>query len=89
MKVSIRIYYRVVKAVRDNETYFVPQYQEAGDPETTFHNFREQLKGRAGGHNDIYFESEKEAINFIQQEITKDDHVVFGAASDNNYHLYD
>ncbi len=66
MKVSIRTTYRIVKVVGDKETVFVPQYQEEGDPLTTFHNFRTALNGRTGGYNDICFSNLEDAIMCVE-----------------------
>jgi len=82
MKVSIQTYYRVVKVIRNNETHFVPQYQEEGDPETTFHNFRKVSNGRTGGYDCYFFVTEEDAIDFIHHRMEFGDEVVWGRAAE-------
>lgn len=76
MKVSICTQYRIVKAIRNEKTYFVPQYQEEGDPKTIFHNYRMPLSGRTGGYKDIYFEDEHEAWEFLVNAMLTADEVI-------------
>lgn len=77
MQVSIRTGYRIVKIIKDGETHFVPQYQEEGDPPTTFHNFRQKIHGRCGGYNDIYFSNLEDAIICVEADRALEDKVVW------------
>jgi len=79
MQVSIRTDYRIVKAIRGAETCFVPQYQEEGDPPTTFHNFRKKIHGKCGGYNDIYFSSLEDAIICVRARLDIEDKVVWSS----------
>ena len=85
MKVSIRTAYRIVKKTEDPESdpIFVPQYQEEGDPPTTFHNFRAFKSGRSGGHNDIYFSNLEDAIICVRASQAIEDKVVWRCGTDN------
>lgn len=80
MNVSIKTYYRIVKAVRDGDTYYVPQYQEEGDSESTFHNFRTELDGRTNECVEEYFDNLRDAKEFIEQYHLTADKVVFETA---------
>ena len=76
MKVSICTQYRIVKAIRNEKTYFVPQYQEDGDPKTTFHNYKIPLNVGTGGYRDIYFEDEQKAWEFLVNAMLTADEVI-------------
>lgn len=83
MQVSIRTNYRIVKVIRDEGTHFIPQYQEEGDPPTTFHDFREEIHGRCGGYNDIYFSNLEDAIICVEANRALEDKVVWRCGTDN------
>ena len=83
MQVSIRTGYRIVKVIRDGGTYFVPQYQEETDLECTFHNFREEIHGRCGGYNDIYFSNLEDAIMCVEANRAIQDKIVWKGGTDN------
>jgi len=83
MQVSIRTNYRIVKVIRDEGTYYIPQYQEEGGPPTTFHNFREKIHGRCGGHNDIYFSNLEDAKLCVEANRALEDKVVWRGGTDN------
>ncbi len=77
MKVSIRLYYRIVKAIRDGKTYYVPQYQDEDHREGIYQNFRTYTKGRSGHWEDIVFSTNDEARDFIQKDKVLQDEVMW------------
>ena len=83
MQVSIRTAYRIVKVIKNGETCFVPQYQEETDLECTFHNFREEIHGRCGGYNDIYFSNLEDAIICVEANRALEDKVIWRCGTDN------
>lgn len=77
MKISIRLYYRIVKATRDGKTYYVPQYQDEDHREEIYQNFRIYTKGRSGHWKDVFFETYEEAREFINKDKLSQDEVMW------------
>jgi hypothetical protein len=77
MKVSIRLYYRIVKAIRDGKTYFVPQYQDEDHRDGIYQNFTIYLNGKVGHRKDIVFSNYDEARDFIQKDKLSQDEVIW------------
>ena len=77
MKVSIRLYYRIVKAIRDGKTYYVPQYQDEDHREGIYQNFSTYRKGRVGHREDMVFTTHEEAREFIIKDKLSQDEVMW------------
>jgi hypothetical protein len=77
MKVSIRLYYRIVKAIRDGKTYYVPQYQDEDHREGIYQNFSTYSGGRVGHRKDIVFSTYEEAREFIKKDKVSQDEVMW------------